>query len=303
MATFGKGILMFRAIAKAQSSRSPLVLQASVRWLVPKNGFATSSARQAMVTISKDDQTGVATLTLDKKPVNALSLELMTEMNIAYDKLEADNSVRGMILTSAIPNFFSGGLDITEMYQPKRERLREFWRVFQGIWVKLYGSRLITMAALTGHCPAAGCMFAMCSDFSVMAKGKYVTGLNETRLGIVAPFWLVDSLVNTVGTHAADRALQFGELYNADQAFKIGMVDGAAEMDQVLPMVQAEMAEWLKIPDAARQISKMAIRKETLQKFMSKRDQELEEVTEFLMKDSIQKNIGKYLENLKKKKT
>ena len=43
---------------------------------------------------------------------------------------------------------FSAGLDILEMYQPDKARLQQFWRSLQDVWIKLYGSRPVTIAAI-----------------------------------------------------------------------------------------------------------------------------------------------------------
>ena len=43
---------------------------------------------------------------------------------------------------------FCAGLDIMEMYKPQPDRLAEFWRTLQGVWLGLYGSRLATVAAI-----------------------------------------------------------------------------------------------------------------------------------------------------------
>jgi len=42
---------------------------------------------------------------------------------------------------------------------------------------------------MKGHSPAGGCLFAMSCDYRVMVGPKYTIGLNETKLGIVAPKW------------------------------------------------------------------------------------------------------------------
>lgn len=47
-----------------------------------------------------------------------------------------------------IPNIFCAGLDIMEMYKCKPERARQFWRALQDIWIKLYGSNKIYIAAI-----------------------------------------------------------------------------------------------------------------------------------------------------------
>jgi len=48
----------------------------------------------------------------------------------------------------AIPKIFCAGLDIHEIYQPERGKLMEFWRALQVFWMKLYMSRLTTVAAI-----------------------------------------------------------------------------------------------------------------------------------------------------------
>jgi 3,2-trans-enoyl-CoA isomerase len=53
-----------------------------------------------------------------------------------------------LMFIQAVPKIFSAGLDITEMYQPERGRLVEFWRALQNFWMKLYISPLATAAAI-----------------------------------------------------------------------------------------------------------------------------------------------------------
>ena len=48
----------------------------------------------------------------------------------------------------ANPKIYSAGLDILEMYNPQPDRLMTFWRTLQEVWLKLYGSRLPTIAAI-----------------------------------------------------------------------------------------------------------------------------------------------------------
>ena len=78
-----------------------------------------------------------------------------------------------------------------EIYKSKPERARQFWRTLQDVWLKLYGSNKIYIAAISGHSPAGGCLLAMSCDYRIMSKGPYKIGLNETLLGITAPFWFV----------------------------------------------------------------------------------------------------------------
>lgn len=55
-----------------------------------------------------------------------------------------------------VPKIFSAGLDILEMFQPKEERLHDFWRTLQNMWLQLYMSPLPIVAAVNVnlHCTA-----------------------------------------------------------------------------------------------------------------------------------------------------
>uniref|UniRef100_A0A8C4NN84 Enoyl-CoA delta isomerase 1, mitochondrial n=1 Tax=Eptatretus burgeri TaxID=7764 RepID=A0A8C4NN84_EPTBU len=153
----------------------------------PRCGY--SSPTESVI-VEMDKATGVALLKLNIPPVNSLSLPLLTELAIVLDKLEMDKHCRGLILTSAVPNIFSAGLNLFDMMDKPNEHYSEFWRAVQEIWIKLYGSSLANIAAINGSSPAGGCLLALCSDYRIMANNPHFTiGLNETRLGIVAPFW------------------------------------------------------------------------------------------------------------------
>ena len=111
-------------------------------------------------------------------------------------EIESNRKVQALILASSTP-VFCAGLDLTELYQPRR--LVEFWTAFQQLFLDLYGSRLATIAAVSGPAPAAGCMLAMACDYRIIkVSGNAVIGLNEAQFGIIAPPWMADLMVHTV---------------------------------------------------------------------------------------------------------
>lgn len=131
---------------------------------------------------------------------------------------------------------------------------------------------------------------------------RYSIGLNETQLGIVAPFWFKDTMINTVGHRTTEVALQLGLLYNTTEALKIGLVDQLVPEDQLLTTATQTMTKWLAIPDHARQITKSMMRKPTIDKLTSNREADIQNFVSFITKDSIQKSLRMYLEMLKKRK-
>lgn len=240
---------------------------------------------------------------MQSPPVNSLSLDFLTELCINVEKLEMDKSCRGLIITSSQPKVFSAGLDIMEMYGKSPERCGEFWKAVQEMWLKLYSSNMITIAAINGSSPAGGCLMSLTCDYRIMADNpRFSIGLNETQLGIVAPFWFKDTMINTVGHRTTEIALELGLLYNSSEALKVGLVDQLVPEDQVLTTATQTMTKWLAIPDHARQITKSMMRKPTIDKLTSNREADIQNFVSFITKDSIQKSLRVYLEMLKKRK-
>ncbi|KAF5895189.1 enoyl-CoA delta isomerase 1, mitochondrial, partial [Clarias magur] len=208
-----------------------------------------SSSSSSKIHVDLDSSTGIAVLKFQSPPVNSMNLDFLTEFSISLEKLELDRSCRGVILTSALPKIFSAGLDILDMYGKNPEHYAEYWKAVQDMWLKLYGYRKITIAAINGSSPAGGCLMSLSCDYRIMADNpRYNIGLNETRLGIVAPFWFKDSIVNTVGHRTAELSLQFGVMYGPSDALKIGLVDQLAPEADVLQTATQTMSSWLAVP-------------------------------------------------------
>ncbi|XP_016063520.1 PREDICTED: enoyl-CoA delta isomerase 1, mitochondrial isoform X2 [Miniopterus natalensis] len=169
---------------------------------------------------------------------------------------------------------------------------------------KLENDKTFRGAILTsGASPAGGCLMALCCDYRVLADNpKCVIGLNETLLGIVAPFWFKDTLVNTIGHRASERALQLGLLFPPAEALQVGLVDKVVPEDKVQSTALSVMAQWMAIPDHARQLTKSMMRKPTADYLVKHRDSDIKNFVSFISRDSIQKSLQMYLEKLKQKK-
>ncbi|XP_033921180.1 enoyl-CoA delta isomerase 1, mitochondrial [Melopsittacus undulatus] len=267
--------------------------------LAPCRAFSNNK-----IQVEMNESSGVATMKFKSPPVNSLSLDFLTEFCISLEKLENDRACRGVVITSAIPKIFSSGLDITEMCGKSTEHYAEFWRAVQEIWLRLYSSNMVTLAVINGSSPAGGCLIALSCDYRIMAENpKYTIGLNEAQLGIVAPFWFKDTFVSVVGQRVAERSLQLGSLYPAPEALKFGIVDELVPEEKLQEKAAAVMAQWLALPDHARQITKSMMRKTVLDRLVAHREEDIKNFISFVSKESIQKSLRMYMEMLKKKKS
>lgn len=194
-----------------------------------------------------------------------------------------------------------------EMHKPDEKRLTDFWHSFQQLYIDLYGTRLATIAAITGHAPAAGCMLALSCDYRIMTdssadKKPATIGLNEVQLGICAPPWLGQQFIDTVGQRHAELGLSLGLLYKPEEARAIGLVDELAPADKVLTRAQQEAAKWSKIPPKARYASKLLARKPRLDHLVSARQADTDFFKSIVMDPKVQKTLDAYLQSLTKKR-
>ncbi|MBU7037424.1 MAG: enoyl-CoA hydratase/isomerase family protein [Theionarchaea archaeon] len=157
----------------------------------------------------------VAVVRLARGVTNAINLELVQELH---------------------NKFFSIGWDIPELYYFDRRNFTEFFRAFARLQIDLFTLPIPTIAAMTGHAVAGGCILALCCDYRYIAEGKKFMGLNEVKLGVPIPYPVDCILRSIAGTRIARTMTEFGEFYLPEQLLEMGIVDCAAPLEEVLPL-------------------------------------------------------------------
>jgi 3,2-trans-enoyl-CoA isomerase len=267
-----------------------------------RNFSSLSSSDRSLVQLDLQDDTGVGILTMNRPPANTLSLEMFRAMSEAIQTAEANSKIQALIVASSSPKIFSAGLDLAELYQPDHDRIATFWNSFQQLYLDLYGSRLSTFAAMGGHAPAAGCMIALSCDYRLFSSTGGKIGLNESLLGIAAPPWLGQQYMDTIGHRRAELALSLGTLYSPQEAMDIGLVDKLITDGDVVDAAMKEALKWIKIPMEARVGAKELTRGRQIQNLVQNRQADTDQFLAFVTKDSVQKSLGMYIEQMKKKK-
>jgi len=273
---------------------------------IPFSNLAKRCASTFQYVDLQHTEDGYSLLKLNRGPVNSFNLEMANELVEAIDTVEKLPTSRGLIITSA-HKVFSAGLDLTELYNPtgdknREERLRLFWSAFQEVNLRLYRTPLITMAAINGHAPAGGCALSLNCDYRVMVDGKYTIGLNETQVGLTAPYWLCQLFVSVVGYRNAEKFLFLGTLLNPQDALKVGMIDDVVSADELMPTALREMKKWLAVPDVGRTKTKELLRIGYVKEFEKLRGGDLEGFVAVVNNPLLQKTLGGYFKALQSKK-
>lgn len=264
---------------------------------------------QKLVSVTENvDGTGITVIKMKNKPVNSLSLELLKELNDWMLWLGAAEGVKGVVISSDLPLVFSAGLDLKEFVDAKPEPFKVYWKTFQEFYLIMHTFPRPLVAAVTGNSPAGGCIIALCCDYRIMAKspeGKadkpYRIGLNETKLGLVAPPWVMQSLSYVIGQRKAERHLTLGETPTAEEAEKIGLVDVVLENEaDVIPAAIKEAAKMSTISEEARWMTKDMMRRPLVELFASPEDREYDAdfFASLATAEPVQKQLKEYVAKL-----
>lgn len=254
-----------------------------------------------LLNMVNNEKTGISVVSMQRLPVNGLNLELLEVLGKTFDDLEKSKS-RGMILTSESPTVFSAGLDIMEMYKPDPERCRKFWTTLQNTWIKLYTSSYPTVAAINGHSPAGGCLLALSCEYRIMVGSKNTIGLNETKLGIIAPKWFQDCMKNAIGERKAELALTQGKMFSTEEALAVGLIDEtASDKEDAISKAEKFLGLFSGIPALPRKVTKLGLRQGTVDWLLANREKDLKTFIDYITQPKVQQGLELYLQSLKKK--
>lgn len=191
------------------------------------------------------DEDGIARVTMNRPPANAVSDRLVAELDMAADELATSNA-RVVVLRSAL-DIFMAGADlkmVDEGWPTVDERIRRFQWAFSK-WERL---PCPTIAVLNGHTLGAGCELALSCDWRVMARGPGRIGLPEVLRGVLAAAGGTQRLTRLIGrAMAMDMAVR-GRMIDADEALRIGLVTIACDAGELEVQAEALAAELAALP-------------------------------------------------------
>jgi len=218
-----------------------------------------------MNTIQVNIKEKLAVLQLDRGRSNAINAEMVSELKQMIQNIGKDDNIAGLIITGK-DGFFSAGLDLIELYNYDEIKIREFWIEFLELVSIMVAFRKPMVAAISGHSPAGGCVLALCSDYRVMAEGKYIIGLNEVPVGIIVPSTIFHLYSFWLGNAKAYRYLLEGKLMNTDEALSSGLVDELVKPESILHAAERQIRKYMQMEATTWQQSKINLRAELLEK-------------------------------------
>lgn len=254
-----------------------------------------------MNTFKLSVQDKIAYLTLNRGTSNAINSEMVNELRDIFQTLDKDDNVGGLILTGK-EGFFSAGLDLIELYDYNETQIKTFWHDFLDMVSVMVAFKKPIISAISGHSPAGGCVLAICSDYRVMAEGKYVIGLNEVPVGIIVPDTIFHIYAFWLGQANAYRFLLEGKLMRTDEALAVGLVDEVVPINTLITTAERKMKQYIRLDWTTWQQSKLNLRRELLSKVQTDQSATLEVMLKQWWSPVTRSILQTIIQNLQSKK-
>jgi enoyl-CoA hydratase/carnithine racemase len=167
----------------------------------------------------------IAYVTLNRPQVlNALNRAILVELNAAFENSRDDSAIQGIILTGAGDKAFAAGADIKEFAHDTPDEMKEKMRYAQRFTDLIENLGKPVIAAVNGFALGGGCEIAMACTFRLGAEtAKF--GQPEVKLGIIPGGGGTQRLPRLVGKGLALQIILSGEMINAQDAYRIGLIN------------------------------------------------------------------------------
>lgn len=172
------------------------------------------------------------------KALNALTVAAFEGLERLLAELEEDDSVRVVIITGAGDKAFAAGGDINHLASLDAEKARGFALLAQRVINRIEAFPKPVIAAINGYALGGGCELAMGCDIRVAAETARF-GQPEVKLGIIPGFAGTQRLARLVGKGKAKELVFTGEMIDAQEACRIGLVNQVVPKDRLLEEVRA----------------------------------------------------------------
>ena len=208
------------------------------------------------VNLEIDSESGVATIRIERPPMNAISMQLAAELNDIAGQLAEDQGI-GAVVVWGGPKIFAAGADIKEFpaLQNKEEAV-EFSMKLHNALLALENLPQITISAVNGYALGGGCELAMATDFRFAGENA-VFGQPEVLLGILPGAGGTQRLMRLIGITKAKEINYSGRQVNADEALEIGLVSAVYPDDDCYPQALEAAKEYAKGPKSLQHIKKV----------------------------------------------
>lgn len=198
----------------------------------------------------------IALITLNRPDVlNALNRRTIADLAAAIKVLQADDAIRGVMITGSGTQAFSAGSDIDELSQLTAIEAQAMAREGQALMDLIENLGKPVVAALNGYAIGGGCELALACTMRVAANHARLS-LPEARLGFIPCFGGTQRLPRLIGKGRALQMILSGDMTDAQEAYRTGLIDEIVAKDKLIGRAEAIL---LTIASNAPQAVRLAL--------------------------------------------
>jgi len=205
----------------------------------------------------KEDHIGVLTINRPEK-LNALSNELIEELGRLLVEVENDENLRVLVVTGAGDKAFVAGADIQELVERDALKGRRVSQTRQRVFSRIENLTVPVIAAVNGYALGGGLELALACSIRI-ASEQAQFGAPEVKLGIIPGDGGTQRLPRLVGQGIAMEMILTGEFIDAQEAYRIGLVNKVVPPDELMEKTMELAKKIAKRPPLAVQYAKEAV--------------------------------------------
>jgi enoyl-CoA hydratase len=214
---------------------------------------------------------GIATIAMDDGKVNALSIEMLKAVLACLDRAESDEAV---VMLTGREGYFSAGFDL-KVFSERPQEIVEMLTLGARLSERVLSFPTPVVVACGGHAIAAGTFAALAADVRIGAEGPFKLGLNEVRIGLTVPLYVVELARQRLAPAHFNRALITAEMYGPEEAVDAGILDRVVPPGELKGAGREAAEELAGLDVAAHSATKLRVREGALEAFRAAVETEL----------------------------
>ncbi len=201
-------------------------------------------------------QEQVATIRIDDGKRNALSPQVIKEINKALDRAESD---RAIVIMTGRESVFSAGFDLHVMKHGGINALKML-RAGYALPARVMSYPYPVIAACNGHALAMGVFLMLSADYVIGSRGDFKIAANEVAIGLTMPRVAAAMLRHRLNPAAFQRAVTLSEYFDVESAKSAGFFDELVDQKDLIPHAEACAKKFKELDLRAHAASKRRIR-------------------------------------------
>ena len=185
-------------------------------------------------TVLLEVKDGIGYITINRPAaLNALSSEVLTDLNLVLDEVEKHEDIRVVILTGQGDKAFVAGADIKEMDQMSPIQAFEYMTYANDTFTRLSDLTQPTIAVLNGYALGGGLELALSTDIRIGFE-KTMVGFPEVGLGIIPGFAGTQRMSRLIGTSKTKELIYTARIVKGNEAYNLGILNKLVPAEELL---------------------------------------------------------------------